>query len=161
MTTLRRAVPGDAAALTRLRGLMHAAMGSAPTPESVARTEEAFARRLASDGFVAYVVEDAGEVVSGGAGWVEEHLPSPYQLDPRRGHIASMSTDPAARRRGHGRAVFGALVTWFTDQGIVRVDLRATPDGRALYEQFGFRELGGATMAWFAPGTRAGSDPRR
>jgi hypothetical protein len=39
---------------------------------------------------------------------------------------------------------------------VARVDLRATDDGRVLYEQFGFTVLGGATMAWFAPGGRAG-----
>jgi len=156
VTTLRRAVAADAAALTRLRGLMHEAMGARPTPESVAATQAAFARRLGTDGFVAYVVEDAGRVVSCGVGWVEEHLPAPYQLDARRGHIASMSTEVAARRQGHARAVFEALMAWFAGQGIVRVDLRATEDGRSLYEEFGFRELGGAMMAWFAPGARAG-----
>ena len=157
MTTLRRARPEDAAALTHLRGLMHEAMGTAPTPQWAAVTQAALERRLVSDTFAAYVVEDAGAVVSGGVGWVEEHLPSPYQLDPRRGHVASMSTEPSARRQGHGRAVLGALMGWFGELGVTRVDLRATPDGRRVYEQAGFRVLGGTTMAWFAPGVRAGS----
>ena len=135
---------------------MHQAMGDAVTPEWERVCTEAFARRLATEDFVAYVVDDGGEVVSGGAGWLEEHLPSPYQLDARRGHIASMSTEPSAQRRGHGRAVFGGLMGWFAEQGVRRVDLRATGDGRPLYEAFGFRTLGGATMAWFAPGGRPG-----
>jgi hypothetical protein len=42
---------------------------------------------------------------------------------------------------------------WFAELGVPRVDLRATEDGRALYESVGFRELGGATMAWTAAGT--------
>jgi GNAT superfamily N-acetyltransferase len=67
-----------------------------------------------------------------------------------------MSTDPAFRRRGYARDVFSALMEWFTSLGIARVDLRATEDGRALYEQFGFQVLGGASMSWFAPGGRAG-----
>ena len=153
---VRRAGAGDAGDLTRLRGLMHRAMGDEPTPEWQRVCEADFARRLAEPGFVAFVVVDGGRVVSGGAGWLEEHLPSPYALDARRGHIASMSTDPAYRRRGHGRAVFEALMGWFVDHGVTRVDLRATPDGRALYEAFGFRVLGGATMAWNAPGSRPG-----
>ena len=161
MPTLRRATPADAAELTRLRGLMHEAMGDRPTGESVARTEAAFSRRLAGDELVAYVVSegqqgDGERLVSCGVGWLEEHLPSPYQLDPRRGHIASMSTEPSARRQGHGRAVFRALLGWFGEQGVSRVDLRATPDGQPLYEEFGFQVLRGATMAWFAPGGRAG-----
>lgn len=156
MATLRRATPGDAGALTRLRGLMHEAMGDAPTPGWEAACVAAFARRLASDTFVAFVVEDDGTVVSGGAGWLEEHLPSPYQLDPRRGHVASMSTDPRYRRNGYARLVLEALLGWFAERDIVRVDLRATPHGRPLYEDLGFRELGGATMSRTGPEARPG-----
>ena len=155
MATLRRAIPDDAAALTRLRGLMHEAMGDAATDEWRERCEQAFIRRLGTDSFVAFVVED-GTVVSGGAGWLDEHLPAPYQLDGRRGVVASMSTDPAHRRLGYGRQVMQALMAWFEEQGIPRVDLRATPDGQPLYESFGFRLLGGASMSWTAQGTRPG-----
>lgn len=158
MTTLRRATPADAAELTRLRGHMHRAMGSRPTEESDARTRAAFERRLGESDVAAYVVggPPGGPLVSCGVGWVEEHLPSPHQLDPRRGHIASMSTDPAARRQGHARAVFTALLAWFAELGVSRVDLRATPDGQPLYEQSGFRPLGGTTMSWTAPDSRPG-----
>ncbi|MDP9435181.1 MAG: GNAT family N-acetyltransferase [Actinomycetota bacterium] len=159
MATLRRAVPADAAELVRLRALMHEAMGTpADDPEWWRVCREAFERRLGGDLlFVAFVVEeDAGQVVSCGAGFIEEHLPSPVQHDGRRGHIASMSTDPEHRRRGHGQAVFEALMGWMTEQGLVRVDLRATDDGRRLYERFGFRVLGGTSMAWTAPGVRPG-----
>ena len=92
-----------------------------------------------------------------GVGHVEQHLPSPSQLDGRRGHVSSMSTDPSARRRGHARAVLDALLRWMReDHGLQRVDLRATPDGQPLYEDLGFRVLGGATMSWTAPGVRPG-----
>ena len=157
MGTLRRAAVSDAHDLTRLRALMHDAMGADTSDPLWWRvTEEAFARRLAGEGFVAFVVEVEGRVVSSGAGWLEEHLPSPTQLDGRRGHIASMSTEPSARRQGFGELVFTALMGWFTDQGVTRVDLRATEDGRPLYERFGFRVLGGASMAWTAPGSSPG-----
>ena len=158
MGNLRRATVDDAADLTRLRGLMHESMGSpAGDPRWVEASERAFARRLAdTDDFVAFVVEADDRVVSCGAGWMEEHLPSPRQLDGRRGHIASMSTEPAYQRRGYGRLVFGALMGWFSAYDVPRVDLRATPDGRPLYEAFGFRELGGASMAWTGPGVEPG-----
>ena len=160
MATLRRARVQDAAELTRLRGLMHRAMGDPPTPEWAQRCEIDLARRLATEQFVAFVVEVDARVVAGGCGWLEEHLPSPYQLDARRGHIASMSTDPGARRQGHGRAVLRALMGWFAERDVPRVDLRATPDGQPLYEQLGFRVLSGVTMAWTAPGTRPGMGGR-
>jgi ribosomal protein S18 acetylase RimI-like enzyme len=181
VATLRRAVPADAPALARLRALMHEAMGTpASDPAYLRASEQAFGRRLRDDpGFVAYVVVDGdgsstdaatadgdgllgagsgtdGTVLACGVGHLEEHLPSPTQLDGRRGHVSSMSTDPAARRQGHARAVLSALMDWMTEQGVARVDLRATPDGQPLYESLGFRVLGGATMSWTAPGVRPG-----
>lgn len=156
MATLRRATVEDAQALTRLRGLMHEAMGDELTPEWRARCEGDLRRRLATEDFAAFLVEEDGRLVACGVGWLEEHLPSPYQLDARRGHISSMSTDPAYRSRGFGRMVLRALMDWFAEQGIPRVDLRATPSGRPLYESEGFHELGGATMAWTRPGVRPG-----
>ena len=156
MATLRRATPADAEALTRLRGHMHEAMGDALTDEWRQAAVAAFARRLVTDDFVAFVVEDDGVVVCGGTGWLQEHLPSPYALDPRRGHIASMSTDPEHRRKGYARLVLTAMMEWFAERDIPRVDLRATADGQPLYEDVGFRVLGGATMAWNVGGTRPG-----
>jgi len=155
--TLRRATAADAEELTRLRGLMHLSMGSASLPEQwrVACTA-AFRRRLGSPDFAAFGVEEEGRLVSCGAGWLEEHLPSPGQYDGRRGHIASMSTEPGWQRRGYARLVFGELMAWFAAADVPRVDLRATQDGRGLYESFGFRVLGGATMAWTAPGVTPG-----
>lgn len=156
MATLRQATVEDAQALTRLRGLMHEAMGDEPTPEWEAQCLADLRRRLATDTFVAFLVEHDGTAVSCGVGWLEEHLPSPYQLDARRGHVSSMSTDPAHRSRGYGRMVLRALMGWFAERDVPRVDLRATPSGQPLYESEGFRVLGGATMAWTRPGVRPG-----
>ena len=155
MADLRRAGVEDAAALTRLRALMLAAMGSDVADSGWAQAcEAAFVRRLAEpDRFAAWVVEVDAVAVASGVGWLEEHLPSPGSPDGRRGHIASMSTDPAHRRAGHARRVFAALMEWFGSLGVPRVDLRATGDGQPLYESFGFGVLGGASMAWTAAGT--------
>jgi GNAT superfamily N-acetyltransferase len=154
---LRRAGVQDAADLTRLRGIMLEAMGRDPSePGWAAVCEAAFVRRLASpDVFAAWLVEVDGRPVASGVGWLEEHLPSPGTPDGRRGHIASMSTEPAHRRKGYGRLVFTGLMAWFAELEVPRVDLRATEDGRPLYEDFGFRVLGGATMAWTVAGARA------
>jgi GNAT superfamily N-acetyltransferase len=157
VATLRRATVSDAQALTELRAFMHLAMGDEPTQEWRDTCEATLRRRLAEeDRFVGFLVEDDGAAVAGGVGWLEEHLPSPYQLDGRRGHIASMSTHPDHRRHGYGRLVMRALMGWFAEHDIPRVDLRATPYGQPLYEAEGFRVLGGATMAWTRPGVRPG-----
>ena len=158
MEDLRRAGPSDAAALVRLRGHMLAAMGAdVASPDWAAACEQAFVRRLQEpDRFAAWVVDVDGEPVSCGVGWVEEHLPSPGRPDGRRGHVASMSTDPRHRRNGYARLVLGALMGWFAALGVPRVDLRATQDGLPLYEELGFRVIGGATMAWTSGGPPPG-----
>jgi GNAT superfamily N-acetyltransferase len=156
VATLRRAVVDDARDLTRLRGLMHEAMGDSLTEEWEATCEAAFARRLEEPDFAAFLVLEGDLAVACGVGWVEEHLPAPYALDARRGHISSMSTDPAYRSRGYGRMVMKALMEWFASMDVPRVDLRATRFGQPLYESEGFAVLGGATMAWTRPGVRPG-----
>ena len=157
MGDLRRAGVEDAAALTRLRGFMLDAMGSdVADPGWAQACEAALTRRLTeTDRFAAWLVEVDGVAVASGVGWLEEHLPAPGSYDGRRGHVASMSTHPDHRRAGHARQVLTALMAWFASLDVPRVDLRATGDGRALYESVGFRVLGGATMAWTAPGTGA------
>ena len=158
MGTLRRADVRDVDALVRLRALMLAALGDdLSTPGWEESCRAALVRRLAEpDRFAAFVVDVDGLPVAAGVGWLEEHLPSPNQVDGRRGHIASMSTDPAHRRRGHGRAVLQGLLGWFADLQVARIDLRATAEGEPLYRSAGFRVLAGPTMAWTAPHVRPG-----
>lgn len=141
--SLRRATPDDADALTRLRVQMYESWsGDVPRGAWLDASTELFRRRLADepDTFVAFVVEEDGHVVSSGVGWIEVHLVNPNNLTGRRGHIASMSTDPAARRRGHARAILAALVEWFDARDIARVDLVATPAGEPLYRSLGFAD---------------------
>ncbi|HVE63271.1 MAG TPA: GNAT family N-acetyltransferase [Mycobacteriales bacterium] len=156
--SLRRATADDASALTRLRAAMLESMGdvAAHGDGSVGAgsdepwrlcADEMFARRLSEDPetFVAFVVEDAdGTLVASGVGWISEHLPGPHNVTGRRGYIASMSTVPDGRRQGHGRQIVAALLDWFDERAISRVDLVATPMGEPLYRSFGFADHRGA-----------------
>jgi GNAT superfamily N-acetyltransferase len=150
---VRRATPADAEELTRLRSAMYETWG-ADTSDAGWREAnlELFRRRLSADpDFVAFVVDgEEGRLVASGAGWIEQHLPGPQNPTGRRGHIASMSTDPRARRQGLARAVFEALLGWFEEQGVHRIDLRATPMGEPLYRAYGFGEGGGRALTWAA-----------
>ncbi len=140
--SLRRATPDDAAELTRLRATMLKSMNDDISEEQWWRNaEEVFQRRLSAEPetFVAFVVEGPdGTLMSSGVGWISEHLPGPRNPTGRRGHIASMSTVPQARRRGHGRQIIEALLRWFDDHGVTRVDLTATAMGEPLYRSVGF-----------------------
>jgi ribosomal protein S18 acetylase RimI-like enzyme len=145
MHEVRRAGPDDAAELTRLRVLMFADMGRDPgllDGDWRRRNVAHFRRRLAeTDVFAAYVVDrPGGGLAACAVGWLNEHLIGTANQIGRVGYIANMSTDPAYRRRGYGRATLVALLAWLRSTGITTVDLHATPDGEPLYRSLGFTE---------------------
>lgn len=152
--TIRWARPADAAELTRLRGVMYDALGVDPTATDWQEpTRVAFAERLARerDTFAAVVAADEsrpGRLLACAVGWIEIHLPSPGNPAGRRGHVANVATDPAARRRGLGAAVVGELMGFFAERGVPRIDLEATPMGEGIYRRLGFRERHGTALSW-------------
>jgi GNAT superfamily N-acetyltransferase len=88
---------------------------------------------------VAFVVDrPGGGLASCVVGVVQTRLGSPGNPDGRSGYVFSVSTDVDARRRGYARAAMEALLDWYRQQGITKIDLRASDDGGPLYESLGF-----------------------
>ena len=149
---VRRAVAGDAEALTRLRAQMLSDMGSlneGSDPRWHGVTEEWFARRLRDEqNFAAFVIDDPDlGVVSCAVGVCDDHAPSPGNLSGLHGNVFNMSTDPRFRRLGYARACLEALLAWFRDETQARViKLNATDDGIALYRSLGFTEPGNPAL---------------
>ncbi|MCX5400441.1 GNAT family N-acetyltransferase [Streptomyces sp. NBC_00102] len=141
---VRRATADDVPALVRLRALMLAEMGTAVGPEDAPWRGAAarwFTERLpAVHEFAVFVVDEPElGVVSSAAGSCEHRAPGPNSPSGLRGHVFNVSTEPAARRRGHARACTEALLLWFAEEtGVTMVDLNATQDGTRLYEELGF-----------------------
>ncbi|MFF0445017.1 GNAT family N-acetyltransferase [Streptomyces sp. NPDC004609] len=141
MTRVRRATPKDAEELVRLRKIMLDAC-SDPDPDvswqplAVAALRE----RLADpDGnLTAFVVDRPGGLASCAIGSIERPLPAPGNPRGVVGHVFSVATDPDMRRRGHSRACMEALVEWFREREVPKVDLRASPEGEPLYASLGF-----------------------
>jgi ribosomal protein S18 acetylase RimI-like enzyme len=145
----RRAVPDDAGELVRLRAVMFEAMGvDVQATAWRDACERDLGTRLAAGGDVAgFVVEKpTGGLASCALGIIRMSLPGPSWPDGRVGYLLNVATDPANRRRGHARAVVEALVQWFDEEGISRVDLFATPEGDGLYRELGFRDSNGVSL---------------
>ncbi|MFC7380756.1 GNAT family N-acetyltransferase [Sphaerisporangium rhizosphaerae] len=140
----RRAVVGDAGALTRLRALMLAAMGTSVGGDDAEWRKAAeawFAERLADTGaFAAFVMEDPElGVVCSAVGMIERRAPGPSNLTGTQGRVFNVSTDPRRRRRGYARACLTALLAWFRDETEAKViELNATGEGAELYRAAGF-----------------------
>ena len=138
MTAVREATPDDAEALIELRVIMLEGVGRPPAhldwvPAAVAGLQA----QLAQGSMIAVVAEADGVVVSGGIARFWQQLPG-VDDDGSRGHVFSVATRPAFRRRGLGRAVVRRLVDTLDARGVARVDLTASAEGIELYRSLGF-----------------------
>ncbi|MEU9124554.1 GNAT family N-acetyltransferase [Streptomyces sp. NPDC048506] len=147
MIMTRAAVPEDAAELVRLRRLMFRAMNGQDSPGSWEQDAEAMARRLLAGPDArlgAFVVAGDGpgaaHLAACAVGTVEERLPAPGHPTGRFGFVFSVCTDPRYQGRGYARATTEALLDWFTERGVSRVDLHATDSAEPLYRSLGFTE---------------------
>ncbi|MCW3842373.1 GNAT family N-acetyltransferase [Micromonospora yasonensis] len=152
MIDARRATPEDAAELVRLRGLMLAAMaGAEPEPgpwQDIARDNLRDWLAEPEPWLAAFVVDapDGAALAACALGTVERRLGGPANPSGVVGYVFNVSTDPAHRRRGHSRACVTALLDWFRERGVRKIDLRASEAGRPLYRSLGFRETAEPTM---------------
>jgi ribosomal protein S18 acetylase RimI-like enzyme len=143
---VRRAVPADAAEVTRLRRLMFTAMGLDCEATDWERPCIAFFEHHFSRPDVVGMVVDAPSGLGLAASGVIElsrQIPSPRAPRGTNAYISTISTDPRWRRRGMAAAIMDALLDVARDAGIDNVDLHATAEGRPLYERLGFVERPG------------------
>ncbi|MEV0373538.1 GNAT family N-acetyltransferase [Streptomyces sp. NPDC050636] len=160
MITPRAARPADAAELVRLRRLMFFAMNGRDEPGSWERDAEAVARRQLAGpdaplgGFVVDG-EEAGapHLAACAIGRIEERLPAPGHPSGRFAFVFNVCTDPRYRGRGYARATTEALLAWFAERGVTRVDLHATEGAEPLYRSLGFTEHSTALSLDLRPGT--------
>ena len=80
-----------------------------------------------------------GKVLSGAMGSLRLELPSPVNPGGVWGLVNNVATLPEARRRGLARACVTGVLDWLRDETEAgAVELFATGEGSALYEELGF-----------------------
>jgi RimJ/RimL family protein N-acetyltransferase len=140
---IRRARPGDAAALVELAETV----GSEPEGwlatdgswRSVGE-ERRYLRTIARYPHAAvFVAEEGGRIVG--------RLSLARDPNPASAHVADLGLMVAAshRRRGIGRGLLEAAVQWARESGVRKLELHVLPHNEAaiaLYEGFGFRREG-------------------
>lgn len=165
MNAVRRATPEDAEELVRLRTIMLDSLHRSDDRGWQPHAVEILRKRLAEpDGDLAVFVVDrpgdggagAGSPQPGGApapalaacaaGSVEHRLPGPGNPLGHVGHIFSVATDPDLRRRGYSRACMTALLAWYRERGVRKIDLHASEEGEPLYASMGFRRNAAPAM---------------
>ena len=137
----RRALPDDAAEVTRLRLQMFRELGKTDdgwVDACVAELSDALGREPPQ--LTAFVVDGsaAGQLVACGVGYLERRLPGPGGGSGIHGHIGSMYTEVQDRRRGHARAILRSLLDWFWERDAERVQLWASDSSAPLFAVEGF-----------------------
>jgi ribosomal protein S18 acetylase RimI-like enzyme len=114
--------------------------GPADAPGALrAANEEWLGEHLGRD-FQAWIAElDGVPVASAGLLWFS-HPPGTTNPGGLEAYILNVYTRPEARRRGLARALMERAVDAARAAGVRRVWLRASVEGRPLYEAMGFRE---------------------
>ena len=143
---VRRAVPADAAEVTRLRRLMFESMGlDCDAVDWEPACVAFFEARFGTADVVGAVADapDGDGLAACGVIELSRQIPSPRARRGTNAYISTISTDPRWRRRGLAAAVMDDLLEVARAAGIDNVDLHATAEGRPLYERLGFRERPG------------------
>ena len=141
-TAIREATGADLETILRHRRLMYEDMGHRDAPALAAMIEACrgpLARWLEDGVYRGWLVERDGTVVAGGGLFITFVLPIIDDPQPRRANILNVYTERAHRRQGLARGLMEWMLLWCRHRGFQAVTLDTSDDGRALYEELGFR----------------------
>jgi GNAT superfamily N-acetyltransferase len=96
--------------------------------------------RMNEGGYRAWLVAGPDESIVAGAGlWLMDWPPHMIGTGARRGNIVNVYTESSFRRRGLARLLMEVALDWCRGNGVDTVILHASPAGRSLYEEMGFK----------------------
>lgn len=102
------------------------------------RLEIYFQKYIPNGGFVAFIAEDNGTILSTAFLSIAERPPRAAFSSSLTGTVYSVFTYPEFRRQGIATKVMYALLEEAQRLNIVYIDLLATDKGKELYEKLGF-----------------------
>jgi len=141
--TIRVATVGDAMTILHHRRSMFRDMGEGTTDEldrMAAMTEPWLEQALSDNSYRGWLAEDgSGHVIGGGGVLLCPWPASPKDPCLRRAIILNVYTEPEFRHRGIARRIMVTILEWLREQGFPSASLHASDEGRALYEQLGFK----------------------
>ncbi len=138
---VRPADIADIPVLIELRLAMFQAMGrtDAAILDAVATASATYLREHLPDGsFRAWLAEVDGRIAATGGVVIHQSPPSYKNLTGREGYIMGVFTRPEFRRQGLATAIMNTILDSLRSEGVQRATLRASPEGRLVYEKLGF-----------------------
>lgn len=138
---IRRAHPGDAATLARLRYAFRSELDPPSEPESafVQRCTRWMAGRLGEESWCCWLALSANTGV--GTLWLQlvEKIPNPVGHPDYHGYVTSVYVVPQLRGAGIGSALLKACLAEADVRGLDALFLWPTERSRPLYGRHGFR----------------------
>jgi GNAT superfamily N-acetyltransferase len=138
---IREATIHDIPEILRQRRRMYEDMNHKDSAalDAMSSLSATYLQKAFADGtFHAWLAYTTDRSVGGGAVILSPWLAHPYDLECRRATILNVYTDPEFRRRGIGRRLMQTMIDWCKREGLARITLHASDDGRHLYESLGF-----------------------
>ena len=140
--TIRSATPADIPEILRQRRAMYEDMNytdAAALTTMAKLTAEYLSQAIPNGTFRAWLAIDDNALPIAGAALIVSPWPAhPYDLECRRATILNVYTNPQHRRRGIARQLMETVISWCKADGLARVTLHASDQGRHLYESLGF-----------------------
>ena len=149
MATIRPITLDDAAVVTEHRHRMFVDAGK-PDDAELRAMSDAFLpwvrAKIQAGQYFGWFTEEAGQVVCGIGMMVIEWPPHPLHLEPLRGYILNVYTEPAYRGRGLAKQLTELAMQEARNRKLSLTILHATSMGKPLYEKLGFK--GTSEMQW-------------
>jgi GNAT superfamily N-acetyltransferase len=99
-----------------------------------------FSQAVPQGSYRGFLAIDPSREVIGGGGFVSSPWPGVLgQLQPKRAMILNLYMDREHRRQGVATALMKRMISWCRQNEFCGVALHASEDGRASYEQLGFK----------------------
>lgn len=139
---VRAARTHDFSTAARLRQEMALEMGSdfdARSPDWRTKFSAYFGAKQADGTAQLFVAYDGDEPVGCAIVSILEHYRR-YVFGTENAYVNAVYVKPAYRRRGIARRLMQQVVAWARERGCTSVRLRASDEGRFLYEALGFHE---------------------
>ena len=141
---VRAATPEDVATLTDMRVAFLKEIAEQYPDQSVddaqlrATLTLYFRDKLMSGAFHAWLAQKEGHIIGTSGLVFFDRPPSISSPSGRDAYVMNMFTLPSHRGRGVASALLKATLSFVETTSASRVFLHATPQGRSLYERFGF-----------------------
>ncbi len=94
--------------------------------------------RLETNEYLGFFAVRGADVIAGAGLWMQDWLPSPQTVSPKRGYIMNVYTEPPFRKQGLARRLVESAIDYCREQGVPTVVLHASDAGKPIYDAIGF-----------------------